>query len=177
MTTIEDLTKSFTESLSLIQQLKSQMDEIQSVVSPEIKNIHSKSQELLNEIGKSAEDVFKQLDQREEDFNKKYDDAIESIGKKAEDAAKNLSSPTIQVSASTPVLETKGNSMFYVSGSSYRMADGKVEVKFSGIPPVFVREKLKSQKFGWSKAKAVWIGNADRHPENVQLAKEITGQN
>lgn len=177
MTTIENLTKSFAESLSLIQQLKSQMDEIQSVVSPEIKNIHSKSQELLNEIGRNAEVVFKQLDQREEDFNKKYDEAIELIGKKVEETTKNISSATIQVPASTPASEMKNRSVFFVPGSSYRINDGKVEVKFSGIPPESVREKLKSQKFGWSRMKAAWIGNADRHPENVKLAKEITGLN
>ena len=56
---IENLIKSFSESVKLVQKVKAQMDEIQDQISPEIKKGQSRSLELLNEIGKSAEDVFK----------------------------------------------------------------------------------------------------------------------
>ena len=63
-----------------------------------------------------------------------------------------------------------------VEGCSYKLIDGKVEIRFERIPSVAVRNRLKEHKFGWSKAKAAWIGNADRHPENVTLAKELAGE-
>ena len=169
---IENLIKSFSESVKLVQKVKAQMDEIQGQISPEIKNVHSKSQQLLNAIGANAEEVFKKLDEREELVDEKCKAALEKIDQKMSEMGR------VQVPSSvehSPVVTPK-TSDNKVDGCSYKLIDGKVEIRFERIPSVAVRNRLKEHKFGWSKAKAAWIGNADRHPENVTLAKELAGE-
>ena len=169
---IENLIKSFSESVKLVQKVKAQMDEIQGQISPEIKNVHSKSQQLLNAIGANAEEVFKKLDEREEMVDEKCKAALEKIDQKMSEMGR------VQVPSSvehSPVVTSK-TSDNKVEGCSYKLVDGKVEIRFERIPSESVRNRLKEHKFGWSRAKAAWIGNADRHPENVTLAKELAGE-
>ncbi|WP_297701466.1 hypothetical protein [uncultured Fibrobacter sp.] len=170
---IENLIKSFSESVKLVQQVKAQMDEIQDQISPEIKNVHSKSQQLLNAIGANAEEVFKKLDEREELVDEKCKAALEKIDQKMSEIGK-VQAPSSVVTK--PAVVTPKTSDNKVEGCSYKLIDGKVEIRFERIPSVAVRNRLKEHKFGWSKAKAAWIGNADRHPENVTLAKELAGE-
>ena len=185
---IENLIKSFSESVKLVQKVKAQMDEIQDQISPEIKKGQSRSLELLNEIGKSAEDVFKKLDEREEllaeheeKWNEKCKDAFEKIDQKMSEIG-NVRVPPPEgpklVVTPKPIVTTEPD-VGKVEGCTYRIVEGgrKVEVRFAQIPSTKVREILKKHKFGWSGAKAAWTGNADKHPENVELAKKLAGKN
>ena len=169
---IENLIKSFSESVKLVQKVKAQMDEIQEQISPEINNVHSKSQALLNEIGKNAEEVYKKLDAREEQIDEKYKETLAKIDEKI----KSIGSAGVAPSVAQPTFIAPSRSNTKIEGCTYKLVDGKVEIKFEQIPPPNVRNRLKEHKFGWSRAKAVWIGNADRHPENVLLAKELAGE-
>ena len=157
---IENLIKSFSESVKLVQQVKAQMDEIQDQISPEIKNVHSKSQDLLKEIEKRKDEALKKLDERKELVDEKCKDALEKIDKKMSEIG-NVPPPPI-----TP----------NPSGVGVTFVDGKVDIRFEQVPSVAIRNRLKEHKFGWSKAKCAWIGNADKHPENVILAKELAGE-
>lgn len=168
---IEDLIKSFSESVKLVQKVKAQMDEIQDQISPEIKNVHSKSRALLDEIGKNAEEVFKKLDAREELVDEKCKDALEKIEKKLNEAG----SVRVATVTTKPVVAPK-TSDNKIEGCSYKLVDGKVEIRFERVPSEAIRNRLKERKFGWSRNKCAWIGNADRHPENVKLAKELAGE-
>lgn len=169
---IENLIKSFSESVKLVQQVKAQMDEIQDQISPEIKNVHSKSRALLDEIGKNAEEVFKKLDEREELVDEKCKAALEKIDQKMSEVG-NVQAPSSVVVKPVVTPKQLGNK---VEGCTYKLVDGKVEIRFDRIPSEAVRNRLKEHKFGWSRAKAAWIGNADRHPENVKLARELAGE-
>lgn len=169
---IENLIKSFSESVKLVQQVKAQMDEIQDQISPEIKNVHSKSRALLDEIGKNAEEVFKKLDEREELVDEKCKAALEKIDQKMSEVG-NVQVPS---SVGAKPIATPKPPNNKVEGCSYKLVDGKVEIRFNHIPSEAVRNRLKEHKFGWSRAKAAWIGNADRHPENVKLARELAGE-
>ena len=169
---IENLVKSFSESVKLIQKVKAQMDEIQEQISPEIKNVHSKSQELLNAIGANAEEVFKKLDEREEQIEKKYADVLLKIDQKVGKMETVRAEPADN---SLPVEAPQKTSSKF-EGCSYKLVDGKVEIRFGRIPPEAIRNRLKEHKFGYSRARAAWIGNADKHPENVTLAKELAGE-
>ena len=161
---IEKLINSFSESVKLVQKVKAQMDEIQGQISPQIKNVQSMSQKLLNAIGTNAEEVFKKLDEREEQVDEKYKDALDEIEQKKENQGPLPPEPEELIVGK-------------VDGCSYRVVDGKVEVRFSRVlPSTRVKEVLKKHRFGWSKTKVAWIGNADRHPENVKLAKELAGE-
>lgn len=59
---------------------------------------------------------------------------------------------------------------------TYRIVGNKVEIKFDQIPSEEIRAELKAHKFGYSKADRVWRGNADKHPENVALAKRLASE-
>lgn len=177
---IENLIKSFSESVKLVQQVKAQMDEIQDQISPEIKNVHSKSQQLLNAIGANAEEVFKKLDEREELVDEKCKAALKEINEKVNEIRMGQKpssgdSGSVKPSKTNEITEPD---VGRVEGCSYRIVDGgrKVEVRFAQIPPTKVREILKKHKFGWSGANAAWTGNADRHPENVELARKLAGE-
>lgn len=169
---IENLIKSFSESVKLVQKVKAQMDEIQEQISPEIKNVHSKSQALLNEIGKSAEEVYKKIDAREEQIDEKYKETLAKIDEKIS----SIGSARVTPLVAQPTFVAPSRSSSKIEGCTYKFVDGKVEIKFEQIPPQNVRNLLKEHKFGWSRAKAVWVGNADRHPENVTLAKKLAGE-
>lgn len=169
---IENLINSFSESVKLVQKVKAQMDEIQDQISPEIKNVHSKSQQLLNAIGVNAEEVFKKLDAREELVDEKCKAALEKIDQKMNEIGK-AQVPSSVVSKPVVAPETSDNKF---EGCSYKLVDGKVEIRFDRVPSEAVRNRLKQHKFGWSRAKAAWIGNADKHPENVAFAKELAGK-
>lgn len=169
---IENLIKSFSESVKLVQKVKAQMDEIQEQISPEIKKVHSMSQRLMDEIGKNAEEVFKKLDEREEQVDEKYKDVLLKIDQKVDGMgtarAEAAGNPQPVVAPSKP------NNKFV--RCSYKLIDGKVEIRFTGTPHEAIRDRLKEHKFGYSRARATWIGNADKHPENVELAKELAGE-
>ena len=169
---IENLVKSFSESVKLIQKVKAQMDEIQEQISPEIKNVHSKSQELLNAIGANAEEVFKKLDEREEQIEKKYADVLLKIDQKVG----NMETVRAEPADNSLPDESPQKTSSKFEGCSYKLIDGKVEIRFGRIPPEAIRNRLKEHKFGYSRARAAWIGNADKHPENVTLAKELAGE-
>lgn len=164
MATMEELIKAFSENLSAVQKLKKEMDEIQSEISPDIKNVHSKSQALLGEIGRVAEEYFKQMSVREAEFDQKVKDALAQIEQAKQERSTNTAAPQ-------PVQKNDSSVK-----ASYKVVGAKVEIKFDGIPSVEIRNQLKEHKFGWSKNNGVWVGNADKHPENVALAKKLAGQ-
>lgn len=172
---IEKLINSFSESVKLVQKVKAQMDEIQGQISPQIKNVQSMSQKLLNAIGTNAEEVFKKLDEREEQVDEKYKDALDEIEQKKKKVLDEIEQKKENQGPLPP--EPEELIVGKVDGCSYRVVDGKVEVRFSRVlPSTRVKEVLKKHRFGWSKTKVAWIGNADRHPENVKLAKELAGE-
>lgn len=169
---IENLVKSFSESVKLVQKVKAQLDEIQEQISPEIKNVHSKSQELLNAIDANAEEVFKKLAEREERIDEKYKDVLLKIDQKVSEMGTVRTEPA----GNPQPVEVPPKPSNKVEGCSYKLIDGKVEIRFGRIPPEAIRNRLKEHKFGYSRARAAWIGNADIHPENVELAKELAGE-
>ena len=43
-----------------------------------------------------------------------------------------------------------------------------IEIKFAGIPPLAIRNKLKANGFRWHKAKAIWYGR-----QTIEYTKSI----
>lgn len=79
MTSIEELAKSFSESLSLIQDLKKQLDKIKNEISPEIKRMSDESRSRFEMFEKNTQDILQEMEQRAAKFDYNCRTILESI--------------------------------------------------------------------------------------------------
>ncbi len=94
---IEDLARSFSESLTLIRNSKNQLDEIKNEILPEIKRISDESQSRFEMFEEKTQSILQEMEQRaakfdynskkfletisirEKELEKKYEDSVSSL--------------------------------------------------------------------------------------------------
>lgn len=85
MTSIEELAKSFSESLSLIQDLKKQLDEIKNEISPEIKRMSDESRSRFEMFEKKTQNILQEMEQGAAKFDYNCRTVLESIVSRKKD--------------------------------------------------------------------------------------------
>ena len=90
MTSIEELAKSFSESLSLIQDLKKQLDEIKNEISPEIKRMSDESRSRFEMFEKKTQDILQEMEQGAAKFDYNCRTVLESIAQHEKEFNKNF---------------------------------------------------------------------------------------
>lgn len=82
---IEELAKSFSESLTLIQNSKKQLDKIQNEISPEIKKLSDESRTRFEMFEKKTQDILQIMEQGAAKFEHSCKTVLESIASRKKD--------------------------------------------------------------------------------------------
>lgn len=179
MASVEDLTKTLSSTLTAIAKLKARTEEMQASVGPEIKAGLGEAKALFAALEETAKNVMEKLSDEKSAIDQKCQEVMASISKERGEidaiVKKLIKQNGQNVNAETDrEKQSENKPASKTIECSYTIKNGKVEVKFNGVPSEEIRAELKQHKFGWSKQDCVWRGNADKHPENIELAKRLS---